>query len=160
MQFMLFVISPVILAEGYVLPLASASASTLASSPASVLNWWHRRRLFPHGGPGPGQHRCRFNLGTTSDLGNWRDIKRYFDNLEFFFTAAYLLELGLRLSMQRLVYCRDFIKAVDVVIVVISTMQVFVLSQFSDKGDSLPDFAFARIAKLFRIYRIVKVISS
>lgn len=106
-----------------------------------------------------GETQLRYDLGIADTPGNWPDQQVHLERIEYLFTTLYCLELLLRMKFQGVAYLKDFLNACDTIIVVIAAMQAFVFKpMMGDLDGAGLNFGVARIIKLFRILRVVKMV--
>jgi hypothetical protein len=88
---------------------------------------------------------------------SWNRAKDNFEIAEYVFCGIYVVELILRLGVNGIQYLCEFMNIVDMLIVVITSIETYL---FSTMGWSSADanFALARLIRLARIFRVAKVI--
>eukprot|EP00746_Dinoflagellata_sp_MGD_P139000 gnl/MRDRNA2_/MRDRNA2_72537_c0_seq1.p1 gnl/MRDRNA2_/MRDRNA2_72537_c0~~gnl/MRDRNA2_/MRDRNA2_72537_c0_seq1.p1 ORF type:complete len:529 (-),score=71.05 gnl/MRDRNA2_/MRDRNA2_72537_c0_seq1:65-1588(-) len=97
-------------------------------------------------------------LGVSPDTTDWPHAEEAFHVIEHFFTIVFLIELTIRLWVFGFRYFKSPANTGDACIVIISILDMYILSQL---GVTIPNVTFLRllrIAKLSRVLRIVRVL--
>jgi hypothetical protein len=100
-------------------------------------------------------HLGQISMGRIEDDGSWDNADRWFAMLEHVFNSLFLIELLGRLAVHRLRLFFEVSACFDVLIVVVSTIQLYVVA---GHGTSLLRMLrFLRFVRVLRIVRVLKL---
>jgi len=95
------------------------------------------------------------SLQLRDNDGGWPDAEKVFQGLEIMFGAIYALELAARIYLLRSRFLRSIWNVIDMVIVVVSCVDAWILTPMAESGETLE---FASIVKLLRIARVLRAV--
>lgn len=94
-------------------------------------------------------------IGITPDEGNWPNAAEAFDKLEHVFAIIFLLELVCRVLVMGYTYFKHFLNWLDVVVVVCSMLELYILPRI---GAKMPNMTFIRLLRYQRLFKVVRVL--
>lgn len=99
----------------------------------------------------------KYDLELAPDTAYWDEAESFFVTAEYVFAVVYVGELIIRVGSHGIYHFHDRINVIDSVIVVIGAAQALMQAASGGNADVGPNMQFARVVKLFRIFRIVKM---
>jgi len=97
-------------------------------------------------------------LGRREDDGSWEDGEAVFNIVEHVFNILFVLELLLRATIMRLTLCTDPTSLFDVIIVAVSSIQLYILEPLNLKaGGNVTLFRMLRFVRFVRVIGLVRV---
>jgi len=99
------------------------------------------------------------SLGLEDSVGSWGPAEQVFNVCEIGFGIFFLLEFLLNVFAFRWEYFRDALNFMDSTIVLITSLEIFVLQPFSVSMGNISFLRVLRLAKFARTLRIVRTMS-
>eukprot|EP00746_Dinoflagellata_sp_MGD_P145872 gnl/MRDRNA2_/MRDRNA2_78428_c0_seq1.p1 gnl/MRDRNA2_/MRDRNA2_78428_c0~~gnl/MRDRNA2_/MRDRNA2_78428_c0_seq1.p1 ORF type:complete len:665 (+),score=119.84 gnl/MRDRNA2_/MRDRNA2_78428_c0_seq1:103-2097(+) len=96
-------------------------------------------------------------LGISPDLASWNEAKMAFDTLEHLFAIFFAAEILLRLAVEGKPYLRAMVNWFDIGIVLVSVVDLYVLSASNVNVVNVSFLRLIRLVRLVKIFRIVRV---
>jgi len=102
-------------------------------------------------------HLTSYNLNLRDNDGGYEASKSAFFGLEVMFCIIFAVELLLRLWVHGLQYCMEFLNACDVVVVLVTCVDILVLTPLERlSGDTIARLM--RVVRVLRVLRVLKVL--
>jgi len=99
------------------------------------------------------------SLGIATYNG-WSTAEFILQALEYFFTAVYIVDLALQLYAFRLSHFRSVFNIMDSAIVVITSLEVFILTPLASSVGNVSVVRLLRLAKVSRAVKVVRTLKS
>jgi len=96
-------------------------------------------------------------LSAYQDNSGWLVAKLNFERVEYVFCAIFVVEQVMRLYANRLAYLKEAMNILDLVIVVVTSLETFLLPLIGLDGE-MANMSLIRIVRVARIARVAKVI--